>query len=93
MLYLAEYMGFSILPFILTMALLLRGRLSEVRVLLTALPTCFICSILVAYGGAEMDNTGVFMDNEWIRLALKNGVISFLFVYIPARLLYASKMK
>jgi hypothetical protein len=89
----AEFMGKSMLPFIITLGLLLRGRLTELRVLLTALLACFILAALAAYGHADFGVDGTALSNNWVSVAVVDGVITFLFVYIPARLLYASKMR
>ena len=91
--FLAVYLGKSIIAFIITLGLLLRGKLTELRVLLTALLTCFICATLAAYGNADFGDDGVLLSNNWVSVAIVDGIITFLFVYIPARLLYASKMR
>ncbi len=81
----AIYCGAAMFPFIITLALLLRGKLSETRIALTALITCVAVSALVTLGEGDV---GV----EGVPLVIDVAIICA-FVYIPTRLLYASKMK
>jgi hypothetical protein len=88
-----EYLGASVLPLFFAMIPLRRGKLSEIKVLTSVITSCFVVSMLVAFGSADLGVDGNPLNRDWIIRGLIDGIICCVYVYIPVRLMCAKRLK